>query len=289
MTAIGFVGLGNMGRPIATNLVAAGHDLLVHDVAGTAARAPAGAHPAASVAEIAANAGVVFLSLPEGRHVLSVCRELIEAPQRTVEIVVDLSTIGIEASEEVAAYLEGAGIGFVDSPISGGVAGARAGTLAVMSAGPPDVIGRVAPLLEPIGSNRFVVGTKAGQGQAMKLLNNYLSATSVAATSEAIRFGERLGLDMRLMLDVLNASTGRNTATESKFPQQVLTGTFDNGFTAGLMAKDVGLYRKAAEAAHAPVHVADAVASAWAAFAAKSPGADVTRMYEFVETETSAD
>ncbi len=283
MSPVGFIGLGNMGNPMSTNLVAAGHELLVYDAAGTAERAPEGARVANSLTEVIAEAEPVFLSLPDGPVVLAVCDEIIAVPNRTAQTIIDLSTIGIEAAQEAGQRLSAAGIDYVDSPVSGGVSGARAATLAVMSAGKPVVLDRIATLLEPIGSNRFVVGSEPGQAQAMKLLNNYLSAIGTLATSEAIRFGERRGLDMKLMLDVLNASSGRNTATETKFPNQVLTGKFNNGFTARLMAKDVGLFRESAHAVDSPARVADVVADIWAAFAARSPGDDVTKMYEFIE------
>ncbi len=285
MSPVGFIGLGNMGRPMSANLLAAGCELIVYDAAGTAARAPEGASRAASVAEVATEAEPVFLSLPDGPAVLSVCEEIVTAAPCTTRTVVDLSTIGIEAAEGAGRLLDAAGIEYVDSPVSGGVQGARAATLAVMSAGAPGALARVEELLKPIGSSRFVVGSEPGQAQAMKLLNNFLSAVATLATSEAIRFGERRGLDMQLMLDVLNASSGRNRATEDKFPRCVLTGTFDNGFTARLLAKDVGLYYHAARQAESPASVAELVSEIWAAMAREAPDADTTRMYEFVERE----
>jgi 3-hydroxyisobutyrate dehydrogenase len=283
VSPIGFIGLGNMGGPMAANLAAAGHELLVYDAVGTAERAPQGARHAASVAEVAAEAEPVFLSLPDGPVVLAVSREILDAPNRATRTVVDLSTIGIEAAQEAAALLGAQDIDYIDSPVSGGVPGARKATLAVMTAGPEAVVKRIAPLLEPIGKNRFVVGTEPGQAQAMKLLNNYLSAIGTLATSEAIRFGDRKGLDMKLMLDVLNASSGRNSATEEKFPNAVLPKTYDRGFTARLMAKDVRLFVQAAHEAGSPTRVADVVSSIWSAFADSAPDRDSTWMYEFVE------
>ncbi|MPZ99260.1 MAG: NAD-binding protein [Dehalococcoidia bacterium] len=285
MTPIGFIGLGNMGGPMSAHLAAAGHELLVYDAAGTAERAPAGARHAASVADVAAEAEPVFLSLPDGPAVIGVCQAIVAVSERATRTVVDLSTVGIAAAEEAARRLRTAGIEYVDSPVSGGVRGAREATLAVMSAGDPEALARVEPLLQLLGSNRFVVGTEPGQAQAMKLLNNFLSAVATLATSEAIRFGERRGLEMGLMLDVLNASSGRNRATEDKFPRCVLTGTFDNGFTANLLAKDVGLYYHAAREIESPASVAETVSRVWEAMAAEAPGADTTRMYEFVERE----
>lgn len=285
MTPIGFIGLGNMGRPMSGHLVAAGHELLVFDVAGTAERAPEGARIAASVAEVAAHAEPVLLSLPDGAASLMVCRELVDAPQRVTKTVVDLSTIGIEAAQQAARLLDRAGMTYVDAPVSGGVEGARRATLAAMLSGDPEAVGRVEPLLAPIAAHRFVVGTEPGQGQVMKLLNNFLSSTALAATSEALRFGERRGLDLQTMIDVLNASSGRNSATLEKFPRGVLTGTFDLGFTARLMAKDVRLYREAARAQGAPTAVAEVVASLWEGMAEAMPAADFSRMYDFVEQQ----
>ena len=285
MTLVGFVGLGNMGGPMSANLARAGHDLLTFDIVDAATRAPVGARVAASVAEVAAQAEPIFLSLPDGAASLAVCRDVANAPGRNVRAVVDLSTIGIEAAREAAALLATAGVTYIDAPVSGGVGGARSATLAAMISGDTEAIARIDPLLAPMAANRFVVGSEPGQGQAMKLLNNFLSSTALAATSEAIRFGERRGLDLATMLDVLNASSGRNSATADKYPRGVLTGTFDLGFTARLMAKDVTLYRAAAEESGAPTAIAEAVAALWQAMASAMPSADFSRMYDFVEQE----
>jgi len=285
MSPVGFIGLGNMGAPMSGHLAAAGHDLVVFDAAGTAERAPKGARVAASVAEVAAAAEPVFLSLPDGSASLSVCGLIADAPGLVTRTVVDLSTIGIEEAQEAAARLASAGIDYVDAPVSGGVGGARNATLAVMVSGKPEAVARIERLLPPMAANRFVVGEDVGQGQAMKLLNNFLSSTALAATSEAIRFGERRGLDLATMLEVLNASSGRNSATADKYPRGVLSGTFDLGFTAQLMAKDVRLYCAAARNLGGPTGVADTVFALWEAMAEAMPSADFSRMYDFVEQE----
>ena len=169
---------------------------------------------------------------------------------------VDLSTTGQAVAAEVAAALAERGITTLDAPVSGGVRGAVAGTLAVMVAGPAPELERVRPLLEVFG-RVFHVGEQAGLGQLMKLANNFLSATAIAATAEAVVLGVKGGLDPATMLEVINASTGRNTASEDKFPRQILTGRYAAGFTTGLLTKDLGLCAAAAEALGVPMPVAD--------------------------------
>ena len=162
----------------------------------------------------------------------------------------------------VAEALRKRGIGMVDAPVSGGVNGARNGTLAVMVSGPADLVARVETLLAIIGKI-FKVGDKPGQGQAMKLCNNLMSAAALAITSEAMAMGVKAGLDPKLMLDVINASTGRNTASESKFPSDVLTRRFNFGFHTKLMYKDVRLALQEAEALGVPMFVGGAVRTLW--------------------------
>jgi 3-hydroxyisobutyrate dehydrogenase len=276
---VGFVGLGNMGGPMAANLAAAGIPLLVYDKAGTADRAPDGAEIAQSLDEVARRAGTVLLSLPAGAAVLAVAGEIAAAAPRAADTVIDTSTIGVAASGEVAGILARAGITYLDAPVSGGVAGARAGTIAVMAAGPLEAFERARPLLSAMAANLFHVGTRQGQGQAMKLANNFLSGVAMAATSEAVRFGETQGLDMKTMLDVLNVSTGRNTATSDKFPNRILTGTHDAGFTTTLIHKDVRLYLEAVADAGVRGVVGRAVGGTLAALETDLPGEDFTRIY----------
>lgn len=281
MTA-GFIGLGNMGRPMSANLAAAGFGVIGFDAAGSKERAPDGVRAVASLAELVRGAETVFLSLPDGPVVHAVCREIAAVADRAATTVVDLSTIGIDAAKTASHVLGAAGIAYIDAPVSGGVAGARAASLALMAAGDSDRIASLDPMLDTMAANRFVVGSEPGQGQAMKVLNNFLSGTAMAATAEAIRFGERQGLDMKLMLDVLNVSSGQNTATSSKFPNQVLTGAFATGFTNTLLAKDIGHFLKAANAADSPTTLAALVSEIWATFAAAEPSADHSRIYEFL-------
>ncbi len=278
---VGFIGLGNMGRPMAACLAAGGVPLIVHDAAGTAERAPEGAEAAASAAAVARRAGTVFLSLPDAPAVMSVAAEIVEAPVRATTLVVDLSTIGIDAARATRAILDTAKVEYLDAPVSGGVAGAVAGTISIMAAGRQETFERLRTLFEHFTGNAFHVGETVGQGQAMKLANNFLSATAMAATSEAITFGEANGLDMKTMLDVINASTGRNTATMEKFPRRILTGTYDAGFSSALIAKDVRLYLEGVGEAGTRAVIGKVVSSTLDQLDAAMPGADFTRIYKF--------
>ena len=280
--AIGFVGLGNMGRPMATNLVKSGRNVLVHDAAGTQARAPRAAKLAASNTALAAAVEVVHLCVPDGRASESIAREVATAPDRRTRLIVDHSTIGTAAAVRVHALLAGHGVEYVDAPVSGGVSGAVNATLAIMYSGSETTFETLCPVFESMAGNVFRVGSRPGQGQAMKVLNNFLSGTAMAATAEAVAFGVRQGLDMKMILDVVNASSGRNTATTDKFPNRVLTGTWDAGFHSTQLNKDLGLYRDAAEAIGASRPVSPAVSDLWRRLEAHEPNADISRVYPFV-------
>ena len=281
-TRFGFVGLGNMGRPMAANLAKAGFDLVVHDAAGTAARAPAATVIAESLAEVAATAETIFMSLPDGVASVAVAEALAGSGTRATTTVVDLSTIGIPAAERAAEILAAQAIAYADAPVSGGTAGARAGTITVMWGGDARLLERHRGAIDAFCGNAFHVGDKPGQGQAMKLANNFLSATAMVATSEAVTFGLAHGLDLALMLNVLNVSSGQNTATSDKFPNRIATGTYDAGFHTTLLAKDVGLYLEGARASGTPAEVGAMVAEIWRRAGQAMPGSDFTRIYEFV-------
>jgi 3-hydroxyisobutyrate dehydrogenase-like beta-hydroxyacid dehydrogenase len=280
---LGFIGLGRMGGPMAGRLVAAGHRMIGYDRAGAGGRLPDEAAVAESVEQVAAAADTVFLSLPDGATSIAVCRQLAEAPDRRAAVVVDLSTIGIEAARECSELLARAGLAYVDAPVSGGVAGARAGSLAMMVGAEAARFEALEPLLAIIAGNRFRVGDVPGQGQAMKLLNNFISAAAMAATSEAVVFGARLGLDLAQMIDVINVSSGRTTASSDKFPRSVIPRSYDFGFAGALMAKDAALYAENAEAAGVPHDLAAAVSSLWQEFGRACPGADFTAIHKYLE------
>ncbi|NKQ51479.1 NAD(P)-dependent oxidoreductase [Amycolatopsis sp. K13G38] len=276
----GFVGLGNMGAALAANLVGAGHSVIAHDALGPD-RAPVGSSYASTVEDLARAADAVVFSLPDGKASEQVAREIIATGDRRVRYIVDTSTIGVTAARTVAALLDG--IGYVDAPVSGGVAGARARTLAVMYSGSDADCAAVAPVLAGLSDRTHWVGDRPGMAQALKLANNFLSATALAATSEAVAFGTAAGLDMSTMLTVLDGSSGRNGATGDKFPNHVLTGRYASGFTNSLMSKDVRLYLNAVADQGGRAPVAQAITSVWEGFAAAEPGADFTRIYPYVE------
>lgn len=281
----GFVGLGNMGAPMAANLAGAGWPMVVFDAAGTSDRAPAAATSAESLAEVASRAPTVVLSLPDGLVVDAVAEAIAAAPSRVTTRVIDTSTIGIDHARAVHGKLAAAGIEYVDAPVSGGVAGAKAGTVSIMVSGSLASFEALRPMLEAFTGNVFHVGVEPGQGQAMKLLNNFLSGTAMAATSEAIAFGANQGLDLATMLDVVNVSTGRNTATSDKFVNRILTETYDAGFSCPQMNKDLSLYREGLARAGGADPVSGAVADIWRRFVEDSTNADITRIYPYIKNK----
>ncbi len=279
---VGFIGLGKMGGPMAANVVKAAPGLVCFDMAGTAARMPEGAVAASSIADVAGQCETVFISVPDGAATLAVANEILEANGCVVTTLFDLSTIGPKAATEAAALLQSAGITYCDGPVSGGAAGARAATISLMFSGPTEVLDANRAVLESFTGNVFHVGDRPGQGQAMKLANNYLSATALAASSEAVAFGLAHGLDMATMIDVLNVSTGRNSATTDKFPNRILTGSFDAGFSTSHMTKDVGLFVDGAAEVKTAAMVASAVTATWRGCDDALPGSDFTEIWRYV-------
>lgn len=251
----GFAGLGRMGALMAPRLLNAGHAVYVFDISKDAMSAmeKLGAKSAASIADLANKAATIFLSLPNPEIVNSAALGkdgLIDGNK--VKRVVDFSTIGPRMAGIVATALAAKNIIYVDAPVSGGLNGAREGTLAVMVACAPAVFAELEPILKTFGKP-FHLGEVAGQAQTMKLANNLLAAAAIALTSEAMVMGVKAGLNPKVMLEVLNTSTGRNSATQDKFPRAILPGTFDFGFATGLSYKDVKLCIDEAEAMGVPM------------------------------------
>ncbi len=252
---LGMIGTGRMGGPMAERLLEAGHRLVIFDTNEAAVRplVALGAIAARSALDVANQAETVFASLPTP-HIV---RQAIIHPGGALEgtrirYFVDLSSSGATAAGEIANALATRGIHALDAPVSGGVAGARSGKLTVMVSGPRELYDKLQPLLTRFGRVLFV-GEKPGLAQTLKLLNNLMSATAIAITSEAMAMGVKAGLDPTIMLDVLNTSSGRNSATQDKFPKHVLTRGFDFGFSAGLSFKDVRLCLEEAEALGVPM------------------------------------
>ncbi len=280
---VGFIGLGNMGFPVAERLVGAGHHVLAFDTRPEAVDALAGlgATRAASVAEVADRAQTVLASLPTPEVAVEVATEL--AGGTVVRRLVDLSTIGSRTARRIHDELASHGIGYVDAPVSGGAAGARAGTLAVMVSGPDEHVEAALPVLRRFG-RPIRLGTRPGAAQTMKLTNNLLAAAALAVTSEAMVMGVKAGLDATAMIEVFNAGSGANTATRDKFPNAVLPRTFDYGFAAGLMAKDLRLCLAEAHELGLTLPVSEAVIQMWVdAVTQLGPEADFTAVIQPVE------
>jgi 2-hydroxy-3-oxopropionate reductase len=286
---VGLLGLGAMGSRMAARLLAGGRALTVHDPdeRAVAAALALGAERCASPAEVAERAEVLLLSLPTPEVVREVAGELVSG--KTIRTCIDLSTTGPAVSREVAALLASAGVALLDAPVSGGISGAQAGTLTVMAAGEEATLERVRPLLDELASSVFHVGGEPGMGQLAKVINNLLSATALIASGEAVALGVREGLDARVLLDVLNASSGRNSATAQKLPDAVLTRSFDFGFALSLMNKDVQICLREARAAGLELPVGEAVARALdEAQDACAQGADCTEVVALIERRSGA-
>ena len=248
MSECGFIGLGRMGGAMARRLLDAGHSVIVYDAAAaaTAPLAVHGARVAISARAVADSAPIVFLSLPTPQIVTEVVLggQGIRDGQR-IKVCVDLSTSGPDTALKLAAGLDERGIASLEAPVSGGIKGAREGTLSLMVAGPQDTWEQVQPLLAVFGKP-FFMGVNPGAGQTMKLVNNLLGACAIAITAEGMTLGVKAGLDPARMIEVLNVSSGRSSATQDKWPRSVLPRTFDFGFAAGLCLKDVRLCLSAA-------------------------------------------
>jgi 3-hydroxyisobutyrate dehydrogenase-like beta-hydroxyacid dehydrogenase len=262
---IGFIGLGNMGFPMARRLIEAKHRLVVFDTRKEAVDklVALGAQAAASPKDVADRVETVMASLPSLQASLEVATGkdgVIEGSR--VKRFVDLSTVGSQMAVRIHDILAKRNIVQVDSPVSGGVGGAEKGTLAVMVSGPKADFETLKPALEVIGKV-FFIGEKPGAGQTMKLANNFLSATAMVATSEAVVMGVKSGLDPKVMIDVINSGSGQNTASRDKFPRAILPRSFDFGFTTGLMVKDVRLCLDEMKSLGLKMEVAEAVARLW--------------------------
>ena len=283
---LGFIGVGRMGGPMAGRLIDAGHKLTIFDTnrAATAPLVDRGAVSAASARELAAAVEAVIVSLPTPDIVREVAlgENGIGSGGR-VKTLIDLSTTGPRMTRAIAAGLKAKGIALIDSPVSGGVPGAQKGTLAVMAACERALFERFEPVLNVFGKV-FYIGARPGMGQTMKLANNLLSATAMAISAEAIVMGVKAGLDPQVMVDVINSGSGRNTATQDKFPRSVLPRSFDYGFATGLMYKDVKLCLEEAEALGVQMWVGAAVRQLWQfANAELGPASDFTAIVKCIE------
>jgi 2-hydroxy-3-oxopropionate reductase len=258
--ATGFIGVGNMGLPMADRLISAGEPLIVHDVRRSALEPLLSrqARPADSPREVADQCATVIVSLPT----LDSLRAVVLGDNgllggKALKLVVNTCTVGVPLVEELARALEAKGIGLVDCPISGGPPGARAGTLSVMISGTPSLVEQVMPLVSNWGPVT-VAGDRPGLAQVLKLTNNILSAVALAATAEAFVMGAKGGVDPEILTKAINTGSGRNSATLQKFPLAVLTRSFDFGAPMHILMKDIDLAIDQGEALGVPMWVCQA-------------------------------
>lgn len=282
---IGFVGIGNMGWPMAANLVKAGFDVAVCDVApGRAAQfaAEVGGRAAASAAEVARDADCVITIVPTSVQVAEAVAAMGDALAPGA-LLVDMTSGQPGKTKEIAASLAQRGVAMVDCPVSGGVPRARTGELAIMAGGADADLDRAEPVLRAMGTSIHRCGP-IGAGQAMKALNNLVSAGGFLIGIEALLIGQKFGLDAQKMVDVLNASTGMNNSTQKKFAQYVLSRRFDAGFTLDLMVKDLSIALEVGRETATPTPFAALCREMWAsALAALGPGQDHTAMAKLSE------
>jgi hypothetical protein len=273
---VGFIGLGNMGFPMARRLSQENHNVVAFDTRGaTLERIVAlGARAASSPKEVADRAETVMASLPSPAASIEVATGaagVIEGSR--VKRYVDLSTVGSQTAVRIHDRLAERNIVALDSPVSGGGGGgAEKGSLAIMVSGPRNEFDVIRAALEALG-RPFYIGDKPGSAQTMKLANNMLAANVLVATAEVIVMGVKAGLDPGVMIDVLNAGSGATSASRDKFPRAILPRTFDYGFATALMVKDVRLYLDEAEALGVPIEVAETIGRLWEA-AARDQGPD---------------
>ncbi len=262
---LGFVGVGQIGGPMASRLMDHGYELVVYDISEKAL-APfraRGATIATSPKDVASQAETVAVSLPSP----AVIKAVALGPEglaggTKIGLYIDLSTTGRIAAREVAEGLAARGITTVDCPVSGGIKGVEAGTLAMMAGASDEALERARPILATLGKI-FHIGQNPGDGQMMKLVNNVLSAATMAATCEAVVVGVKAGLEPGRLIEALNAGSGRSSASMDKFPRSILNGTFHYGFATGLMMKDMKLFFEESEKLGGTMWVTNAVRSIW--------------------------
>jgi 3-hydroxyisobutyrate dehydrogenase len=288
---IGFVGLGQMGAPMVQRLRDAEFQVIAHDHSATARQRFAGEAwlTATELASDLAECDVVVLMLPDSDAVEDV---LVASGlgwcMRPDSTVIDMSSSDPARTRKLAAGLRAAGVRMIDAPVSGGVEGAHAGTLSIMAGGDEGDLDAWLPLLSRFGHSIVHVGG-IGAGHATKALNNLLSATALLITGEAMLIARQFGLDPSVLLAAINGSSGRNSATERKFPSFVLPGTFSSGFSAQLMGKDIGIALSMAHQTGTPAPLAEQVLAYWTDLCQRiEPDADHTEVVRPQATDATA-
>jgi 3-hydroxyisobutyrate dehydrogenase len=286
--AVAFIGLGKMGGPMAGHLVDGGWEVRGYDLSAAALDAFVTARPkavrAASAADAAAGAAVAITMLPDGKAVRqAVLADGLAAALGPGGLVIDMSSSSPIDTKRLGKELASLGVSLVDAPVSGGVRRAVEAKLAIMAGGDAALVERCRPLLDAMGATIFPTGP-LGSGHAMKALNNFVSAAGLVAACEALIIGRRFGLDPSLIVDILNASTGRNNSTEVKAKQFILSGAFNSGFSLGLMAKDLRTAADLAEHVGVAAPMSRSARDLWAhAQGSLGPDADHTEIFRFVE------
>ena len=287
MARLAFIGCGAMGAPMAERLIDAGHALSIYDPipAATAPLVARGAVPAPSPRAAAEASDVAFACLPSPEVSRKVALDIDGIVAcKGLGAYVEMSTIGSKTIKAIAQGLAAAGIPVLDSPVSGGPRGARAGTLSTMVSGAPTTFDEVKPLLETVARNVFYMGEAPGLGQVTKLANNMISAAGMAAAFETSAMAVKAGVDARTLIETVNASTGRNSATMDKFPAAILTRSFDYGGKLSTMYKDVFLCLEEARELDVPMWVGSNVVQLW--FHAMTQGRgndDYTALIQMIE------
>ena len=270
---VGFIGLGNMGAPMAANLVKAGHTVTGFDLA---APCPEGVTPAASAAEAAKGQEVVITMLPNGEILRAVAAEIIPAMDKGTAFL-DCSTVDVESARAVAEQAEAAGLLPLDAPVSGGVGGAEAGTLTFMAGGSDEGFAKVAPLFEVMGQKAVHCGA-SGAGQSAKICNNMILGVTMIATCEAFALADKLGLDRQKMYDVVSTSSGYSWTMNAYTPapgigaKSPADNDYQPGFAADLMLKDLRLSQQAAQAVDADTPMGQAATALYETFVEREDG-----------------
>ncbi len=294
MPTIGFIGLGNMGAPMAANLVKSGERVVGFDLvpASRQAAAAAGVEIAASAKRSVADAEIVVSMLPAGEHVLSVWTDVLPAAKKGA-LFIDCSTIDVASARKAHALAAGRGVASLDAPVSGGVGGAKAATLTFMVGGAADAFARGKPLLERMGK-RVVHCGEAGNGQAAKICNNMILGVSMIAVSEAFVLGEKLGLSHQALFDVASASSGQCWSLTSycpvpgPVPASPANNGYKAGFAAALMLKDLNLAREAAQSVKAATALGAHAAEIYQHFAQAGHAAfDFSAIINFVRERSA--
>lgn len=290
---LGFIGLGAMGRPMAVNLAEAGHEIVVCDLDRTRASIVAqhGAAVAPTAKETADETDVVLACLPnlEAAETVAIGADGVVVGTRAGAFV-NMSTTGSDYSRRVAERMKAAGKAYLDAPISGGPPGAEAGSLGIMCSGDRATFDALAPVFGVISAKAVYLGEQPGAAQTMKLVNNIISFGNLAVALEAITLGAKAGLDPELMIEVINASSGRNTATENKIPNHVLTRSFDYGGAMYIIEKDLELWRREAEAYQSPMWLGTTIRTLFLqSIAEVGQDKDMTALAQTLEKMASAE